>query len=180
MRKFLLVLGILFICGIVTAELCIEGLKQTEVLWSMEIFKEYAYAKIAFKNVFWNVMYERIKLILGLLILCITPIRNKVPVILISLFSFCEGFFIMCCIHTLGFAGVFVALGAVLPHGVLYAGIFVLLFQNQRARFYRANENMTRGLTKGFIMILLFVTGCVMECFVSTHFIPWVIRLSLI
>ena len=62
MKKFLIVLIIIFICGILSADVCLNEIKESEVLVGIDFYKEYANAKLAYKDVFWNNLYERIKL----------------------------------------------------------------------------------------------------------------------
>lgn len=180
MKKFLLMLLILFICGIISADLCVEKLLNSNVLLDIEIFRGYANAKLAFKDVFWNVLYERAKLIVILILLCFTPIREKIIYILISIFSFMWGFFCMSCISELGFAGAAVGITSVFPHGIFYVGMVVLLLQNNAHNSYHQKDRVTLNAVTYMSMILMFVTGCIIESLMGTHFIPWVIRLGLI
>lgn len=175
-----MILVIVCICGIVVADVCVHNLQDSKALLDMEIFKNYAYADIAFKNVIWNMLYERGKLLLGLFVLCLTPIKNKIPVICTGIFVFCFGFFLMSSILALGFVGIFVALGCVFPHGVLYTIIFVILYRKHVGRSYHQGKSLTGEVVTYLFLILLFVTSCVMECVIGIHFVPWVIRLSLI
>ena len=180
MKKFLLMLLILFICGIISADLCIEELLNSKVLLDIEIYQGYANAKLAFRDVFWNVLYERTKLIVILMLLCFTPIREKISFLLISIFSFMWGFFLMSCIAELGLAGVVVGITSVLPHGIFYAGVLFLLLQGDTYRSYHQRDRVTVNVLTYISMILMFITGCIIESLMGTHFIPWVIRLGLI
>ena len=180
MKRFLLVLAILFISGIIAADLCVQELQGKDILTGPEVFKGYAYSKVAFKNVVWNILYERGKLMVCLLILFLTPLRNKMPVIFFGVFSFCFGFFMMNCILALNFVGIIVAIASVIPHGLLYMGVFGVLFQSHPGRGYRSTEKIPQKLATYLFLLLLFITGCVMECVMGIHFIPWVIRLSLV
>lgn len=180
MRKLLLILGILFACGAITADICIQGLQSENILINTEEFQNYAYSKVAFKEVIWNMLYERGKLIICLFVLYLTPLRDKMPFIFIGIFSFCLGFFTMNCIELLGFVGVCVALASVFPHGIFYVGIFLIMYRNQSVRGYRTKEKTPQLLATYVFMLLLFITGCVMECVMGVHFIPWIIRLSLV
>ncbi len=180
MKKFILMLLILFICGIISADLCIEKLVNSDSLLNIEIYKEYANAKFTFENVLWNVLYERAKLVVILILLCFTPIKDKIAVLFLSVFSFAWGFFCMSCISELGMAGVVVGIASVLPHGLLYGGIIVLLLiQRNRHRFHQKNQVIISAVT--YVAIgFMFITGCIIESIMGTHFIPWVIRLGLI
>lgn len=180
MKKILLIFAIIFVSGIIAADICVSGLKNENMLINIEVFKNYAYADTIFKQVIWNMLYERGKLIVCLLVLCITPLRNHMPIIFACVFSFCFGFFMMSCVLVLGFIGVIVALSSILPHGLFYIGIFVILFRRFNMHGYRPNKGVAQSVGTYLFMLLLYVTGCVMECVMGVHFIPWVIRLSLV
>ena len=87
MKKFLLMLLVLFICGIISADLCIEKLVNSNALLDIEMYEGYANANLAFKDVVWNILYERAKLVIILILLCFTPIKDKISVLLISIFG---------------------------------------------------------------------------------------------
>lgn len=181
MKKFFLMLAILFLCGIVSADICVGIIKDSDVLMDLEIYKNYANAKLIYKDVFWNVLYERLKLFAFLGLLCFTPVREFLGILFAGIFSFIWGFFMMSCITQLGLAGVVVGISSVLPHGLLYGGLMVMMLAKRgRVRTYSQKGNMAVYIMSCIVMLLLFVTGCVLESLVSTHFIPWVIRLSLI
>lgn len=174
-------LAIIFISGIISADVCIDIVSDSSVLLDLEMYKGYANAKLMYHDVFWNILYERIKLFAFIILLCFTPLRNYLVGIILSVFSFIWGFFIMSCITELGLAGVVVGFASVIPHGLLY-GILVmmLLSGEERSSYTYQNRGVVLSIANIVIMILLLITGCVMESLVSTHFIPWVIRLSLI
>ena len=180
MKKFLIVLMIIFICGVLSADVCLKQIKESDVFLGVDFYEQYANAKMTFKNVFWNVMYERTKLLGILLVFSLTPIKEKIGIILLPVFSFVWGFYIMSCVIKLGVAGVVVGLASVLPHGMFYGGgIAALLFYRQERSYHLKNESVLH-IAKFLFILLLFVTACVIESLVGTHFIPWVIRLSLI
>lgn len=180
MKKFFLMLALLFVSGIIAADICVQELQGNDIVMNLDVFKSYAYSKVVFKDVVWNILYERGKLFICLLILCITPLREKMPVLFMSVFSFCFGFFLMSCVLAVGFVGIVVAFASVLPHGLLYVGVFALLYRNHSAGGYRQMEKIPQRIATYLFMLLLFITGCVMECVMGIHFIPWVIRLSLV
>ncbi len=180
MKKILLMLILFFICGFVSADLCVEELKESNALLQLEVYEGYANAKLAFKDIFWNIFYERSKLFGIIILLCFTPLREKLSVILFSIFSFIWGFFFMSCIVELGVAGVVVALVSVLPHGIMYAGVVSMILRKHKLRSFHQRDRMLMNVGTYIFLVLLFITGCVVESLVGTHFIPWVIRLSFI
>lgn len=180
MKKFLLMLCILFLCGIISADICIEKLMYSNVLIELEVYRDYANAGLEFKDVFWNVFYERAKLVLLLTLFCFTPIRDHVFSLFVTLFSFLWGFFFMSCVAELGLVGVVIAITSVLPHGIFYIGILLLVWQRNARYTFHQRERMMLGSFSYISMILLFFTGCSIESLMGTHFIPWVIRIGLI
>lgn len=180
MKKFLIVLIIIFICGILSADIFLKEIEGSSILSDVNTYSCYANAGLIFKDVFWNILYERTKLFIGLLLLCFTPIREKISVVLATVFSFIWGFFLMSCIIELGVAGLVVGLASVLPHGLLYGGAIGMLLRKRRARSYHTRDRVMLNVASYVFMLLLFITGCIVESLIGAHFIPWVIRLSLI
>ena len=180
MKKFLLMLLVLFICGIISADLCIEKLVNSNALLDIEMYEGYANANLAFKDVVWNILYERAKLVIILILLCFTPIKDKISVLLISIFVFAWGFFLMSCITELGMAGIVVGISSVLPHSLFYGAIIAVLLVKNNRHHYRQREMVVLNAVTYIAIIMLFITGCIIESIMGTHFIPWVIRLGLI
>lgn len=180
MKKFLIVLIIIFICGVLSADICMQQIKESNTFVGFEGYKQYANAKLLFQQVFWNIVYERIKLLGVVVLLCFTPLKERIGYFGGVLFSFIWGFFFMSCIVEIGVAGVVVGLASVLPHGILYGVAIGLLLNGGRTGRYHHKNQIGRKISVYVFVLLLFVTACVIESLIGTHFIPWVIRLSLI
>ncbi len=180
MKKFLLILVILFVSGVIAADICISGLQEENIWINMSDFQTYAYSKVTFKDVIWNMLYARGKIMLCLIVLGLTPWREKMPGIFLGIFLFCLGFFSMSCILELGFVGIVIAIASIFPHGIFYVTIFLILYKRQSHYGYQAGKNIGQMMATYLFILLLFVTGCVMECVMGVHFIPWIIRLSLV
>ena len=180
MKKFLIVLIIIFICGVLSAEVCLKQIEESAVLAGREFYEKYATSEILFKDVFWNILYERIKLFSILILLCFTPLKEYLHFILAPVFSFIWGFFLMSSIMELGVAGFVVGLGSVLPHGILYGAVIGVLIGKKSARKYHVRNKIAINMGLYIFMLQMFITACVMETLMGTHFIPWVIRLSFI
>lgn len=180
MKKFLIILIIIFICGVLSADICLEEIKESEVLVGLDFYRQYANTKLVFKDVFWTLLYERGKLFVGIILLCFTPIKERLGTILAPIFSFIWGFFMMSCIIELGVAGLVVGLASVFPHGIMYIGVIGLFIGYRRRYPYQYKNAFARSVGIYLFALLLFITACVIESLIGTHFIPWVIRLSLI
>ena len=179
MKKFLFILIIIFICGILSADICLNQIKESEVIVGFAVFEQYATSRITFRDVFWNLIYERGKLFSIIILLCFTPLKERLGVILAPVFSFIWGFFLMSCIMELGVAGLVVGLASFFPHGILYAGSIGMLIGGRRRSYYQ-KKKLANDIGKYLFALLLCITACVIESLLATHFIPWVIRLSLI
>ena len=180
MKRIVLVLLLLLIGGMISAYILTEELNNESVMITAESYMVYAYAGITFKELFWSLLYERGKLLLLLAIISITPLRNKGLPVLIGVFIFGFGFFFMSCILELGIAGVVVGLATIFPQMVLYGIAIFIMYQKRQLRTYRQQERITLQFASWFGILLLFVSGCILECMMGVKFIPWVIRLSLI
>lgn len=179
MKKFLIILIIIFICGVLSADICMKQIQESDAVVGLEYYKQYANTKLIFKDVFWSILYDRLKLFVGIGVLCFTPLKERIGFIIVPLFSFVWGFYLMSCIIELGVAGLAVGLASVLPHGILYVSGVGLLLGHKRRKYYMKNSLVADAGIYIFIFIL-GITGCIIESLVATHFIPWVIRLSLI
>ena len=168
-----------FICGFVSADLCMEELQESNVWLCLNIYEAYANAELVFKEIFWNLFYERLKLFFILTLWMFTPLKDKLVVILFSIFAFIWGFFFMSSIAELGIAGLVIALTAVLPPGMVYAIVLALILQ-KRQKWYYQYDKMMMNVGMYIFLFVLFLTGCAVESLVAVHFVPWVIRLSLI
>ena len=180
MKKFLFILIIIFICGVLSADICLKQMQESEVFIRLEAFERYATAQILFKDLFWSLIYERIKLFIIIILLCFTPLKERLGQIIAPVFCFIWGFFLMSCIIELGVAGLVVGLVAVMPHGILYGGVIWMISRGNKKRGYYRKSNVVTNFGMYLFIILLFITACIVESLIGTHFIPWVIRLSLV
>lgn len=180
MKKSFFMFLILFVCGILSADVCIDIIHGSSVLMDLESYRGYADAQFVYQDVFWNVLYERIKLFIFLLMLCLTPFKRYLGIFFAGIFSFMWGFFMMSSIRILGLAGVVVGIASVLPHGILYGALLMVVLSERNLYTYHKNNQILIYVLNGVIMLLLLLTGCVLESLVSMHFIPWVIRLGMI
>ena len=180
MKKFLIILIIIFICGVLSADLCFAQIKDSNIILGKEFYVQYAKAKHVFKDILWNVVYERVKLLGLVFLFCVTPLKDKLSGVLLIIFSFAWGFFLMTCVIELGAVGIVVGLASVIPHGILYAIAIGLLLGKGKSRRYHIRNQIAVEVGSYIFMILLFITACILESLVGVHFIPWVIRLSLV
>ena len=180
MKKFLIILIIIFICGILSADVCLKEMKENSVFLEKDFYEQYAHVEKVFKNVFWHILYERTKIFFVLLIICFTPLKEKIGILLLPIFSYIWGFYLMSCIVELGGTGVVVGLASVLPHGILYGIAMLGMIEQGQTRGYHRKNLSIMHVARYMFVILLFVTACVVESLVGSRFIPWIIRLGFI
>ena len=180
MKKMLFAFAIVFVCGVITADLSINKLLAPEIIIDSEYLKEYATSAIVFHDVIWNLVYERLKLFLVLLLLRVTPMKRYISFVLIMILLFCLGFFVMSCVLEIGFVGVLIGIASVFPHGLLYLGGYLLLSRESTSYSYRKKALIPQKVMNYILAVMFFVTGCVIECVMGVNFVPWLIRLSMI
>lgn len=180
MRKKIFLLLLLLICGMVSADVLAIMSDFENIVVGTEEYRAYAYAEVTFEEIFWKLFYERGKLLVTLALISVLPIREKILSVLVCIFTYGYGFFFMSCLMEIGIAGILIGLSAIFPHGILYGIAIVLLFHRRELRSYQRTKRVGYEMGGMVIVIALFVAGCVVECFIGTTFMPWVIRLSMI
>lgn len=180
MKKILIMLLLLFLCGMISGDIIVGDLKEENVVLGMEVYKNYAYSKREFETVFWQILFERCKCLIFVVILALTPLRSKLPLVLVGIFTFTMGFFTMSNLISLGAVGLLVSLSIFLPQLIFYGGTIFAFYRGQEIRRFRQGEKLIFHALSFVLALLLFVAGCVVECLIGVHFIPWMIRLSLI
>jgi hypothetical protein len=180
MKKIWIMLLLLFLCGIISGDFIAESLKEDGVLLGIEVYKEYAYAKPLFEVIFWQILFERCKCLMIVVILILTPLKKIIPLILIGLAAFILGFFIMSNMISLGAVGLLIAIVTFLPQLLFYGGMTLILYRGHGRHKLRQGEKIAFRTLTIVVAMMLFVAGCMVECLVGVHLIPWMIRLSLI
>lgn len=178
MKRFLSIIIIIFLCGIITAEICFEQADEANYLLNLDRFRKLAYNQPPFGRILWDLVYERGKMFAFLLLLYLTPIRERVLLLGMIWFAFSYGFFLMSCMITLGIVGFVVAVTGVFPHWICYIGLLIYLVRRSHFRGYYGLNVLTQRVVTVGTVVVIFATGCVLECFMGVHFIPWLIRLS--
>ncbi len=180
MRKILIMLLLLFLCGMISGDLIAESLKEDGVLLGIEVYKDYAYSKPVFEESFWQIFFERCKCLICVVILVLTPLKKIIPLILTGTAVFMLGFFTMSNLISLGVVGLLIAITTFLPQLLFYGGMVLCLYRGQGVRNFRQGERKAFRTLSVVLAMMLFAAGCVVECLVGVHLIPWMIRLSLI
>lgn len=180
MKKIIIVMLLLFLCGMIAGDWIVGNLKQDEVILGLDVYKEYAYSKPVFEDVFWQIFLERCKCLLFVLILLMTPLKKIMPLILVGGATFMMGFFTMSNLVSLGGVGFLIAIATFLPQVVFYGGMMAVLSRGKETYTYHKGRKMASHTLSIILSAILFLAGCIVECLMGVHFIPWIIRLSLI
>lgn len=180
MKKSVFLLLLLLICGMVSADVLATMSDFENIVIGAKEYRAYAYSEVAFKEMFWKLLYARGKMLVMLALISILPIREKILPFIAYLFTYGYGFFFMSCLMEMGIAGIPISLSAILPHGILYGIGISLMFRRRELRSYQMNKRIGYQAGGAVMIVLLFITGCIIECFIGTEFMPWVIRLSMI
>lgn len=178
MKKSIFLWLLLLICGMISADVLAMISDFENIVINAEEYRAYAYAKVEFKEMFWKLLYERGKMLGILALISLLPTREKLLPLLACFFTYGYGIFFMSCLMEIGIAGILISLSALIPHGILYGIAIVLMFRRRELRTYQMNQKFGYEAGTVAIILLLFVTGTVIECFIGTEFMPWVIRLS--
>mgnify|MGYP003308087247 FL=1 len=180
MKKSIFLLLLLLICGMVSADVLAIVSDFEDIVIGAKEYKAYAYSEVTFKEMFWKLLYARGKMLAMLALVSILPIREKILPLIGCLFTYGYGFFFMSCLMEMGIAGIPISLSAIFPHGILYGIAIMLMFKRRELRSYHMNKRIGYQAGGTVMILLLSVAGCIIECFIGTEFMPWVIRLSMV
>ena len=164
----------------ICANVATKGLAQEGVLFDEEFYKGYAKDSLAFETVFWQILIQRCKWLLRVIILSMTPLKKWLPNVLVIGAIFVMGFFLMCNAMAMAGVGFLVAVVTFVPQVVCYGGMGVLLFLGQEQNIRSTAKKVGVRTLSIVVVTLLFLLGSVLESLVSVHLVPWMIRLSMI
>ena len=115
-----------------------------------------------------EVLWNRGKLFLMLMVFLATPVRKWVPFCTEACISFLAGAYIRICLIQFGLKGILIFFISLLPHGIFYGMVAVLLFLMSKNRnYYRKGEILSRILVI-IIMLTLFFVGALLEVWTSS------------
>ena len=115
-----------------------------------------------------EVLCNRGNLFLMLMVFLATPVRKWVPFCTAACISFLAGVYIKICLIQFGLKGILIFLISLLPHGIFYGMVAVLLFLMSKNRnYYRKGEMLSRILVI-IIMLTLFFVGALLEVWTSS------------
>ena len=180
MRKLWIMLLLLFLCGIISGDFIAESLKEDGVLLGIEVYKEYAYSKLRYEEIFWQILFERCKYLMIVMLFILTPLKRIIPLLLMGISTYMLGFFIMSNMISMGVVGLLIALVTFLPLLLFYGGMVLILTREKNRATLRQGKKVAIKALSIVLSGMLFVAGCVVEALVGVYLVPWMIRLSLI
>lgn len=168
--------GICFlVAGVLVA--CLFGYEYFSTYGFLNEYHMQAFAKAEFDTpaLLGNILWERGKLFLMIVIISSTPLKKITPLFLRCGICFTAGMFLAACVMNMGGWGFLFFIVSWLPHGILYLLVLVLVC---RMDYYQVcgRKNAALKLTVLYMgIVLLFLAGCVTEAVAG---VPLLARLT--
>ena len=124
--------------------------------------KAFAASDTGYLSLLANILRERGKVILPLLLRC--------------LIYFTGGVFFAACVMNMGILGIVFFLVSWLPHGILYLAALALLLLVEPHRFYNRKNPWLLRLAWGMGVVVLVLLGCVLEASVGIRLLRFVVE----
>ena len=157
---------LLFLIGIGIASLVGNG--DAEIFGNEYHVQNFGVAELDKMGLLCEVLWNRGKLFLMLMVFLATPVRKWIPFCTAACLSFLAGIYIKICLIQFGLKGILIFLISLLPHGIFYGMVAVLLFLMSKNRnYYRKGEMLSRILVIS-IMLTLFFVGALLEVWTSS------------
>lgn len=157
---------LLFLIGIGIASLIGNG--DAEIFGNEYHVQNFGVAELDKMGLLCEVLWNRGKLFLMLMVFLATPVRKWIPFCTAACLSFLAGIYIKICLIQFGLKGILIFLISLLPHGIFYGMVAVLLFLMSKNRnYYRKGEMLSRILVI-IIMLTLFFVGALLEVWTSS------------
>ena len=157
---------LLFLIGIGIASLVGNG--DAEIFGNEYHVQNFGVAELDKMGLLCEVLWNRGKLFLMLMVFLATPVRKWIPFCTAACLSFLAGIYIKICLIQFGLKGILIFLISLLPHGIFYGMVAVLLFLMSKNRnYYRKGEMLSRVLVIS-IMLTLFFVGALLEVWTSS------------
>ena len=157
---------LLFLIGIGIASLIGNG--DAEIFGNEYHVQNFGVAELDKMGLLCEVLWNRGKLFLMLMVFLATPVRKWVPFCTAASISFMAGVYIKICMIQFGLKGILIFFISLLPHGIFYGMVVAVLFLVSKNRnYYRKGEMLSRILVI-IIMLTLFFVGTLLEVWNSS------------
>ena len=127
-------------------------------------------------SLFWNILWERMKLFFIILIFSATPGRKLILPALKSLFSLSMGFFSSICFMRMGWLGGLVLFSAVVPHGIFYVLLLWGILGVEPVKTFDNRRMIKMRIKRILAGLVLIINGCLIEATVSTRILQMVLK----
>lgn len=120
-----------------------------------------------------NILWERGKLFLMIVIVSCTPLKKIMPLLLRCGICYTAGMFLAACIMNMGIYGFLFFVVSWLPHGFLYLLVLMMVF---RMDYYQICGRKNAALKLGAActgIIMVFLLGCVTEATIGVSILRW-------
>ncbi len=176
MKKELLFVTILLLAGIFSAQLIGKQFFSTYGFLNEYHLQIYANTKLEWLTLFWNIMWERGKLFLLIIMFFGTPLKKTLPWILKSVLFYTIGLFGTACVMNLGIKGIGVLILSLLPHGIFYLMALLVVFRMERPIIYKETKYWLKKILMIGIICVLFVIGCLIETTIGTYLLQILLK----
>ena len=176
MKRQVLFLLVCFLAGVFSAQLFGTEFLVTYGFLNRHHITAFVHTEVPYLKVFWNVLWDRGKLFLLLAVLEMTPFQVALPKLIKEIVLYTFGLFFWACLMNMGFYGILVCMGSVMPQILPYAAALFLLFGlGGQPRYVGPGYTKSSLLRTPVIryvsavaaIVLLVVVGAVLEASVS-------------
>lgn len=170
-KKYVLLLCMAgFLAGIVYANLAVSSLLSEAGIFNDYFLTQYSQADVLITDYLWYITKIRMGWLLMLAVLGCTKAKKAAAGLFLIWTGFSCGMVMTTAVVKMGLKGLLLCLAALMPHIFFYgAGYLILVFTCLRYPESRWNASKTISV------ILLVLTGILLECYVNPAVMQWVI-----
>lgn len=185
MKKQILFIAICFLSGVVSAQLFGTKFLTTYGFLNSYHIRAFVMGKTEYMQMFWNILWVRIKEYLFLALLGFTPVRKILPQFIKSVLAYTFGLFLWACVMNMGLYGILVCVCCIFPQGILYFTAIVLLIKLEvQPRYvgagYEKSSWLRTSVTTHFFTILtiviLVIMGALLEALAGNVLLHMVLQ----
>lgn len=161
-----------FLAGIFTALIIGEEFFSTYGFFSEYNLKSFAYCEMDQVSLFWNIVWQRGKMMILVFLLSSTVLSKFMPYALMALGGFSFGILEVVCAMQMGIFGIIVPACSWIPHGGFYLIVLMILIRGRNLIRFENRRKKLYFFLLGFGLICLFFVGCFLETTLGT----WVMQ----
>ena len=160
------------LAGIFVALIIGEKFISTYGFFSEYNLKSFAYYEMDQVSLFWNIVWQRGKLLILVLLLSSTVFSKLMPYALMILGGFSFGILEVVCAMQMGIFGILVPACSWIPHGGFYLIVLIFLIRSKNIFKYENRRKKLYFFLLGSGVLFLFFIGCFLETTLGT----WVMQ----